>query len=59
VRILSQDFACFNTKKRVPYKIIIETVALEDLDKIEFLEEFDFEIEQEFDWDSILNNKLK
>lgn len=26
VRILETDFACFNTKKRVPYKIVIETV---------------------------------
>ena len=26
VRILDSDFACFNTKKRVPYKIVIETV---------------------------------
>ena len=26
VRILDHDFACFNTKKRVPYKIVIETV---------------------------------
>lgn len=26
VRILEHDFACFNTKKRVPYKIVIETV---------------------------------
>lgn len=26
VRIIQSDFACFNTKKRVPYKIVIETV---------------------------------
>ena len=26
VRILEHDFTCFNTKKRVPYKIVIETV---------------------------------
>lgn len=26
VRILDHDFTCFNTKKRVPYKIVIETV---------------------------------
>ena len=26
MRILETDFACFNTKKRVPYKIVVETV---------------------------------
>lgn len=26
VKILNHDFTCFNTKKRVPYKIVVETV---------------------------------
>jgi hypothetical protein len=34
VRILDDNFACFNTKKRVPYKIVLETLDFEDLNKI-------------------------
>lgn len=31
VRILDFNFSCFNTKKRVPYKIVVETIDMNDL----------------------------
>ena len=34
VRILDEHYGCFNTKKRVPYKIVLETVDLKDLNLI-------------------------
>lgn len=31
MRIVDDDFLCFETKKRVPYQIIIETIDIKDL----------------------------
>lgn len=31
VRIIESDFVCFNTKTRVPYKILIETINHDEI----------------------------
>jgi phosphatidylinositol 4-kinase len=33
VRIIDDECTCFNTKKRVPYRIVVETIDLKELEK--------------------------
>ena len=33
VRIIEDECTCFNTKKRVPYRIVVETIDLNELEK--------------------------
>lgn len=35
IGIVENECSCFNTKKRVPYRIVLETVDPEDFDKYE------------------------
>jgi hypothetical protein len=33
VKILAKESMCFNTRKRVPYKIVIETIDIAELEE--------------------------
>lgn len=33
VNIIDEGAACFNTKTRVPYRIVIETISIEEINK--------------------------
>lgn len=32
VRIIETDYACFNTKTRVPYRILVETISQNEIE---------------------------
>lgn len=32
VRVIENEFICFETKKRVPYRCVIETISEKDLE---------------------------
>lgn len=35
VRIIEDECTCFNTKKRVPYRIVVETIDIAELEKLQ------------------------
>lgn len=35
VRIIEDECTCFNTKKRVPYRIVVETIDIRELEKLQ------------------------
>lgn len=35
VRIIEDECTCFNTKKRVPYRIVLETIDIKELERLQ------------------------